>query len=427
MVTLKNSPLLGCIADDFTGASDLAGFLVESGMRTLQINSVPQSKASEFEDFDAIVIALKSRSEPKHDAVRNSLAALAWLQKAGCKKFYFKYCSTFDSTSEGNIGPVTDALLDALGQTSTIVSPALPVNGRTIYQGHLFVGAQPLHESPLKDHPVTPMLDASLVRLMEAQSSGKAVSVPYSIVDQGEGVLRAELLRLAKNFRYLIVDALKTEHMITLGHCCEAFKLVTGASGLATDLCAEFEAQGFVRSLANYSVARLDAPTLVLSGSCSAMTQLQVAEFKKQRVSLYLNPFDLMSGVQSVKTIMRWIHENIGNKVMMIYATAAPDVIAKVHAQIGKKESQQLIENVFAEIARESIDVGVRNIVVAGGETSGAVVKSLGITALRIGKIITPGVPLVQTLGADKINLALKSGNFGQSDFFSKAVEALSC
>jgi 3-dehydrotetronate 4-kinase len=427
MINEKKVALLGCIADDFTGASDLAGFLVESGMRTLQINDIPKFMPSELDEFDAIVIALKSRSEPIQAAVRNSLAALAWLQEAGCRKFYFKYCSTFDSSAEGNIGPVTDALLDVLGQTSTIICPALPVNGRTVYQGHLFVGAQPLQESPLKDHPVTPMLDSSLIRLMEAQSSGKAVSIPYHIVDQGEQVLRNELVRLAKHYRYLVVDALKTEHLITLGHCCQAFQLVTAASGLATDLCAEFEVQGFVRTHAGNSVSRLAAPTLVLSGSCSAMTQQQVAAFKQQHLSLHLNPFDLVSGAQTMATIMQWLNDNIRHNILMIYATETPDFIARVHAEIGKIESQHLIENTFADVAKASITSGVRNIIVAGGETSGAIVKSLGIDALRIGKIITPGVPVVQTLGIDKINLALKSGNFGQSDFFFKAVEALSC
>ncbi len=424
---MTHKPFLGCIADDFTGASDLAGFLAESGMRTLQINSVPTTSPEDYQQFDAIVIALKSRSEPVQTAVAESLSALQWLRQAGCEKFYFKYCSTFDSTNQGNIGPVTDALLNELEQTCTIVCPALPVNGRTIYKGHLFVFDQPLHESPMKNHPITPMRDSSLIRLMEAQSTGKAINIPYQIVDQGEAALTAELERLSKTHQYLVIDALKTEHLITLGHCCKPFKLVTGGSGLAIDLCAEFEPQGFVRKAVRDSVSSLKAPTVVLSGSCSAMTQQQVAAFKENHSSLFLDPFALRSGELTLDTISEWIKVHISKEIPLIYATAAPDFVARVHQEIGNHESQLLLENTLSAVAGICHDLGVRNFVVAGGETSGAVVKHLAISQFQIGPIITPGVPMVQTLGEDKINLALKSGNFGQADFFSKAVEVLSC
>ncbi len=426
---MKQRPVLGCIADDFTGATDLASFLVASGMRTIQVNGIPRSdELARYTNCDALVIALKSRSEPVEKAVADTLAALEVLQALGCRKTYFKYCSTFDSTPQGNIGPVIDALLDTLGETSTIVCPALPVNGRTVYQGHLFVFGQLLNESSMRNHPVTPMQDANLMRLLEAQGAGKAINIPFATIDQGIDAIRQACSAAREHHRYLITDALTHTHLKYLGAAAADFRLVTGGSGLAADLCAEFESQGFVRTEPSQSIARIAAPTVILSGSCSAMTQQQVRHYQAAGPSLFVDPFSVACGAQTLHHIVQWVDSQIaGGKVPLVYATADAEFVARVNAALGAQTAQALLEKTLAELAQLCVQRGVRNLIVAGGETSGAVVKQLGCHAFHIGETITPGVPIVQTLGETKINLVLKSGNFGQENFFNLAVETLSC
>lgn len=424
---INGKPWLGCIADDYTGASDLASFLVASGMRTLQFNGVPSlGVLRDYHGFDAVVVAIKSRTAPVDEAVADSLASLKTLRDLGCRKFFFKYCSTFDSTAQGNIGPVIDALLDELDQQSTVLCPALPVNGRTVYKGHLFVFDQLLSDSSLKDHPLTPMRDASIVRLIEAQGRGRAVNIPFETVEKGETALIEALHAHAGSYRYLVVDATKNEHLMTLGHSLERFHLVTGGSGLAIDLCAEFERQGFVRKPIEGLFKALPGAAVVLSGSCSAMTQKQVEIYQQHHPSLNVDPFLLNAKTQSIESIVDWVLSHAGQSPL-VYTTADTAFIERVHKEIGQHAAQTLLEHTLASVAERCVEQGVQNVIVAGGETSGAVVKALGITAFQIGPSIAPGVPMMQTVAGKPINLALKSGNFGSDDFFERAVEMLTC
>ncbi|WP_166425846.1 3-oxo-tetronate kinase [Paraglaciecola sp. 20A4] len=419
-------PILGCIADDFTGASDLASFLVNSGLRTLQLNRMQVDSDLELDGYDAIVIALKTRTVDAHTAVEKSLAALHWLQGLGCRKFYFKYCSTFDSTPDGNIGPVIDALLDSLELQSTIVCPALPVNGRTVYMGHLFVGDAPLNESSLKDHPLTPMKDSSVVRLIEAQGKGKAVNIPYYCIEGDEASLRQSLLDAAQKYRYIVLDTLSTTHLERIGRNVEAFTLITGGSGLATNLSSEFTKYGHVPNSSKIAARLPGGPTVILSGSCSTMTQLQVAQYKQKHPALYIDPFKLLNQTQTYKQILDWTVQN-KSAAPLIYTTSTKEIVSKVQSEIGFEKSQTLLEGTLAKLARDCIQAGFKNIIVAGGETSGAVVKTLDIHALEIGQSVSPGVPILHSITPPIINLALKSGNFGDHTFFQTALEKLTC
>ncbi|MBU2879901.1 MULTISPECIES: 3-oxo-tetronate kinase [Aliiglaciecola] len=419
-------PILGCIADDFTGASDLASFLVNSGLKTVQINRFPLDSELELEGYDAIVVALKTRTVDASDAVETSLAALYWLQGLGCRKYYFKYCSTFDSTPKGNIGPVIDALLDALKLSSTIICPALPVNDRTVYMGHLFVGDAPLNESPLKDHPLTPMQDSSVVRLIEAQGRGKAVNIPYHCIEGDEVYFKAALRAAAKNYRYIVLDTLSTEHLERIGRNVDAFPLITGGSGLATNLTHEFAQYGWVANSVKNTTQQTDGPTLILSGSCSAMTQRQVADYKQAHPALYIDPFKLLNQSQTYEQILAWALQN-KSAAPLIYTTSSKEVVDKVQSEIGFEKSQVLLEGTLAKLAEDCIKAGFKNIIVAGGETSGAIVKRLDIPAFEIGQSVSPGVPILHSITPPIINLALKSGNFGDQTFFQSALEKLTC
>lgn len=424
----KQTPWLGCIADDYTGATDLASFLVASGLKTLQINGLPSDEqCANLTEVDALVIALKSRTLPVDEAVDVSLAALAKLQELGCQKFYFKYCSTFDSTTKGNIGPVADALMAALGEHSTLVCPALPVNGRTVYQGSLFVFDQPLHESPMKDHPLTPMTDSSVVRMIEAQGAGKAKLVPFGIIDQGEQAIAEAFANSRENAQYVVADALTQAHLASMSAGIAQFKLITGGSGLAVALGTVFEQQGGQLKSALDSVRPIKAPSLVLSGSCSSMTLKQVAAYKERHPTLLLDVDKLARGEQNLASLLVWL-DTVKDQAPLIAATAPPEEIVQNQEKYGASYVAELIEQTFANLSRRAqSELGFRNFVVAGGETSGAVVNGLGVDSFFIGKTIAPGVPMVQTLSKVPINLALKSGNFGETDFFYKAVETLTC
>lgn len=419
-------PLLGCIADDFTGASDLASFLVASGMKTLQVNTLRDVNGLEIEEYDAIVVALKTRTISADSAVEMSLLALDWLQNVGCRKFYLKYCSTFDSSRSGNIGPVIDALLHALKQTSTIICPALPVNGRTVYQGYLFVGDKLLNESPLKDHPLTPMRDASLVRLIEAQGQGKATHIPLSVIEGDESQLRSKLIKAADDFRYVILDAVSTANLLTIGRVVDSLTLITGGSGLAADLTPFLAAYGFSPQPTEMGHVELGGATLVLSGSCSAMTQAQVALYRQHHPSLYVDPVKLSSGEMQYQDLLEWLNEH-GDDAPLVYTTASKDKVKNTQQLLGFEGSQTLLESTLAQLSMDAVKLGYQNIIVAGGETSGAVVSALGINAFKIGQSVAPGVPIMQSVSLPRVNLVLKSGNFGTETFFQSAKERLRC
>ncbi|MCX7135979.1 MAG: four-carbon acid sugar kinase family protein [Proteobacteria bacterium] len=417
--------LLGCIADDFTGATDLANTLVREGMSTVVVLGVPRP-GGPVPDTDAVIVALKSRSIPAADAIKLSLEALEWLKRGGTKQYYFKYCSTFDSTDAGNIGPVAEALLVALDERFTVACPAFPTNKRTIYQGNLFVGDQLLSESSMRHHPLNPMTDASLVRVLQRQCKGKVGLVPFNIVEQGAEAIRAEMKKLAaSDSRHAIVDAITDQHLLSIGTACADMKLLTGGSGLALGLPENFRRQGLLKTSQANALPHIGGHAIVLSGSCSAATQRQVAEMKKQCESFGIDALALARGDDVVQQALAWAQTRLGDKPVLIYSTAAPQQIEAVQAAVGRERAGSMVEQALSEIAKDLVARGTRRLVVAGGETSGAVVTALGIDGLRVGPEIEPGVPWTASVGDKPIALALKSGNFGSDDFFLKAFQKI--
>lgn len=411
--------MLGVIADDFTGASDIASFLVENGLRTVQMNGVPQTALEQ--EVDAIVISLKSRSNPAQEAVQQSLEALHWLQNNGATQFYFKYCSTFDSTAEGNIGPVTDALLNELDEKFTIITPALPVNGRTIFNGYLFVGQVLLNESGMQNHPITPMTDANLMRLMDRQAQGKTGLVPYADVIKGaDNVKRCFQQLQQQGFRYAVVDAVDNSQLAVLAEAVADMKLVTGGSGLAAYL-AQHQAQGKTHQ----AFVPPKGKTVILSGSCSVMTNKQVAYYQTKAATQWLDVEQALSNDNYVEQLFDWVVEHLDDvQAPLVYATVAPEKLKQIQQQFGAEIASQAIEQTFAQLAARLRNYGVTNFITAGGETSSIVVQKLGFKGFNIGKQIAPGVPWLGVLDAP-VYLALKSGNFGQEAFFSQAQEMM--
>jgi 3-dehydrotetronate 4-kinase len=419
------SVLLGCIADDFTGATDLASMLVRAGMRTVQTIGVP-ADAALAAGADAVVVALKSRTSPTPEAVSQSLAALRWLRGAGARQIYFKYCSTFDSTPAGNIGPVADALLDALGADFTIACPAFPENGRTIYKGHLFVGDVLLSDSPMKDHPLTPMTDASLVRVLARQTRREVGLVEHKTVRRGAAAIRARFDELrAKRTAYAIVDALADEDLMAIGAACADLALVTAGSGVALGLPQNFFAAGLMQPRTDAgALPAVGGKPAVLAGSCSAATRQQVARMAERHPAHALDPIaDPDAARLAAKALAAIAPALEAGKPFLVYSTAEPSQVAAVQAKLGAERAATLVEDALALVAERIVASGVRRLVVAGGETSGAVVKALGVKALAIGPQIDPGVPWTTSVGSGpRVALALKSGNFGAPDFFEKAL-----
>jgi uncharacterized protein YgbK (DUF1537 family) len=432
-MTAQTKPaLLGCIADDFTGATDLANMLVRGGMRTVQTIGVPAS--NQALDADALVVALKSRTIPAADAIAQSLAALDWLRAQGCRQFFFKYCSTFDSTDAGNIGPVTDALLNALSAgfaeraSFTIACPAFPENGRTIFRGHLFVGDALLDESGMENHPLTPMRDANLVRVLQRQTQSKVGLVRYDKVAQGDAAVRAAFDALrADGVRVAIADAVSDADLYTLGAACADLALITGGSGVALGLPANFRRAGLLGEQADAAqLPRVEGLSAVLAGSASKATNAQVAAWRATRPAFRIDPLGAARGEDVVGEALEFARQRfVHAEPVLIYATASPDEVKAVQREIGVNEAGHLVETTLASIARGLRELGVRKFVVAGGETSGAVVQALDVRMLRIGAQIDPGVPATATTDAQPLALALKSGNFGTTDFFDKALRHL--
>ena len=417
--------LLGCIADDFTGATDLASTLVRGGMRTVQLIGVPDGPLPEA---DAVVVALKSRTTPAADAVAESLAALRWLQAAGCRQFFQKYCSTFDSTEAGNIGPVADALVDALGCGFALACPAFPANNRSVFQGHLFVGTALLNESGMEHHPLTPMRDANLVRVLSRQTDGTVGLVPWATVTRGAEAVRAMLNGLKEQGRrYAIVDAITEADLVAIGKAAAAHALITGGSGVAMGLPANFRAAGLLRERADVT-ALPAAPghAAVLAGSCSRATLFQVGAARDRVPTLELDPLATPDAAALARQALQWVDGKLGDAPVVIAASAPPDRVAALQAKLGREAAGLLVEDTLALVAEGLVAAGVRRMVVAGGETSGAVVSRLGVRQLRIGAEIDPGVPWTYAEGSGPaMRLALKSGNFGGRDFFTTAFEAV--
>jgi 3-dehydrotetronate 4-kinase len=416
--------VLGVIADDFTGATDIAGMLVKGGMRTIQTIGVPH-KGTIPDDVDAVVVALKSRSIAAKDAIAQSLEALRVLQAAGSKRFFFKYCSTFDSTDAGNIGPVGDALLDALGAEQAIYCPAFPENGRTIFFGHLFVGSILLSDSHMRHHPLNPMTDSNLARVLARQTRHKVGMVALKQVQAGSATLRAELDKLAiDGVRHVVVDAVADTDLGIIGEAVGDDILVTGGSGVALGLPAAYRRRGLLphRSGAD-ALPKIDGAAAVLAGSCSAATLGQIASFKGAHLALDTEA--ICRGEDVAAKALGWARNKLGNGPILLSVSDKPEAVKALQTKYGVERSSLAIEAAMASLAKGLVAAGVGRLVVAGGETSGAVVGALDVSALRIGPEIDPGVPWTASLGGKPLLLALKSGNFGAPDFFTKAFQLL--
>lgn len=418
--------LLGCIADDLTGASDLALMLAREGLRTVQVVGIPGIDEPAPE-CDAIVISLKSRTIPPREAVAQSLAALEWLRCAGSRQYFFKYCSTFDSTPDGNIGPVADALLDALGGDFTIACPAFPANRRTIYLGHLFVGDDLLSNSSMRHHPLTPMTESNLVAVLGRQTPHKVGLVPFDVVSAGAEPISARFADLrAQGVRHAIVDALTDGNLRAIGTACRDLALVTGGSGVAMGLPENFRARRLVPDRRGIEpLSETHGYAAVIAGSCSAMTLRQVAEMQARHPSFVIDPLAIAAGDDVAGAALAWALPKLANGPVLVYASAPPDRVADIQERLGRAEAGEIVERTLATVARGLVAAGVGRLVVAGGETAGAVVAALGAKTLRIGPEIAPGVCWSQTIDKRGICLALKSGNFGDADFFRHAFEVL--
>ncbi len=418
--------LLGAIADDFTGATDLANSLTRRGMPCVQLNGLPGPDEAAGPEA-AQVIALKTRSIAAQEAVAQSLAALDWLRARGCETVFFKICSTFDSTDRGNIGPVAEALLAALGGDIAVACPAAPENGRTVYQGHLFVGDRLLSETGMRDHPLTPMTDSDLVRVLGRQSQGKVGLVPHHRVAVGAAAVAKAVAGLRETgHRFAIVDAIDEADLAVIAEGAVDLPLLVGGSGLATGLPALFRRQGRLSAETASAPPVVEGAAAVLSGSCSQATNAQVAAMAAARPSYRLDPAALARDEAAVDEALDWAAGHLEGGPILLYATAPPDEVAAIQAALGRERAGALVERAMAALATGLLRLGVRRLVVAGGETSGAVVSALGLRRLAIGPEIAPGVPWTFSGGPPPIALVLKSGNFGGPNFFAEAFEVLS-
>jgi 3-dehydrotetronate 4-kinase len=420
---------LGCIADDYTGASDLANTLTRCGLRTVQTIGVPASDLA-LPDVDAVVVSLKSRSIEAGVAVSRSREAEKWLRGRGADHLLFKVCSTFDSTDAGNIGPVMDALRADSGDAIVLVTPAFPETGRTVYQGNLFVGAVPLNESPLKDHPLNPMHDSNLVRVLARQSKTKVGLAGLADIARGPDAMRARLADLAaKGFGAAIADAVFERDLETIGAVALDHRVSVGASGLGLGLARALVVSAKVKS--NTADAASDAPVggaaACLAGSCSQATLQQITSAERAMPVLHLDADQVVAGKDEARRALAWAKERLEHGPVLIASSSTPDQVAALQARHGRDTAGHAIEQAMADIAEGLVEAGVRRLVVAGGETSGAVVDRLRIPGFLVGAEIAAGVPVLRAVGArdGKMLLALKSGNFGGPEFFSDALKLM--
>ncbi|MGG7518748.1 3-oxo-tetronate kinase [Allorhizobium undicola] len=419
--------LLGVIADDFTGASDIAntiakGLCGEGGLRTAQFLGIPEQPAPG--EIEAGVIALKSRSIPAAEAVEQSLAALAWLRAQGCGQIIFKYCSTFDSTQQGNIGPVGEALANALGVKGVVACPAFPGAGRTLYQGHLFVKDRLLNQSGLEHHPLNPMTDPDLRRWLRFQTNSPVGHVAWARVAKGTAAIDADLKQASEaGETMVIVDAVSDDDLIVIGEALRDAPLITGGSGIAIGLPRNFIRRGLAKG-SKAVTPPIAGPEAILAGSCSGATRGQVDQHKARHPALALDVDSVMTGETTSREAVEFITTNHG-KSPLVYSSGTPEEVARLQERYGRDKVAHTLDRLFADTARELVARGVRRLVVAGGETSGAVVSALDLGPLAIGPEIDPGVPVLVSGGSQPVALALKSGNFGAPDFFEKALGRL--
>lgn len=415
-----NVPWLGVIADDFTGASDVAGTLVGAGMRVVQTFGIPDP-SMQLHDVDCIVVSLKTRSIPAAEAVEQSLAAARALKSRGVQQLYFKYCSTFDSTPEGNIGPVADALRTELvpaGQI-TVVAPGTPALRRTVYNGVLFAGADLLQESSMRNHPLTPMADSSVPRLLQAQTKNLVGQIGYSVIEAGAPAVRSQFQTLSgQGAGYAVVDTLTDSHLAVLGAAALDHPLVTGGSGLVGGLAA---ARGFRDHHESGRAARPTGPAAVVAGSCSEMTNVQIDTFRRFRPCFLMDPIAIAEGHDVVAEALQFARENLADGPILIHSTASPEEVSRVQKELGRARAAEITEDSLSTIAEGLVGLGIRQLIVAGGETSGAVVRRLGITTAHVGKEVSPGVPWLKTETEPALSILLKSGNLGTPELFLDA------
>lgn len=414
---MSDKILIGCIADDFTGASDAASFLMKAGMRTILFNGVPRNDLNE--KCDAVVIALKTRSERTEQAVSDSLAGIKWLQKQGTVHYYSKYCSTFDSTPRGNIGPILDAVMEYLNIKCSILCPALPVNGRTVKDGILYVNGIPLAESPMKNHPLNPMWDSDIVNLMKPQSKYPCLKISIEQMKQGYKAVWKEIEEKTGGLShfYLIPDFYEDEHAQLITDIFGGLELLSGGSGILTELGHRFIGKNDVK---NSLPSAVQGKAVILAGSCSVATRRQIKEYQKNNgMSVKMDPLRLVSGEDTAETYWRSAAEH---DTVLIYSSDSEEEVKKVQQAVGDRASECL-EKATAELALLGRADGCTRFIVAGGETSGAVTQALGYDSYWIGESVAPGVPIMMPLGHPEIRLILKSGNFGQPDFFLRALK----
>ena len=420
---------LGCIADDYTGASDLANTLTRCGLRTVQTIGVPSNDLA-LPDVDAVVVSLKSRSIEASLAVSRSRAAEKWLRGRGAAHVLFKICSTFDSTDDGNIGPVMDALRADAGDAIVLVTPAFPETGRTVYQGNLFVGSVPLNESPLRDHPLNPMHDSNLVRVLARQSKTRIGLVALADIARGPDAVRARLADLSKQgFGAAIADAVFDGDLETIGAVALDHRLSVGASGVGLGLARALVASGRVKPNASDAIseAPVGGPAACLAGSCSQATLQQIARAEEAMPVLHLEADKAVAGKDEARRALAWAKDRLKQSPILIASSSTPEQVAALQARHGRDAAGHAIEQAMADIAEGLVQSGVRRLVVAGGETSGAVVDRLGIPGFLVGAEIAAGVPVLRAVGASHgpMLLALKSGNFGGPEFFSDALKLM--
>lgn len=425
---MTDTLLLGCIADDFTGASDLANTLANTpantqagaGMRTTQYIGVPND--NDKCQCEAAIIALKSRSIDAHDAVAQSLQALRWLHAQGARQFLFKYCSTFDSTPSGNIGPVAEALAAELNTEAVVVCPAFPTTGRTVFQGHLFVFDKLLNESGLENHPLNPMTDADLRRWLLPQCKTKVGHIAHDVVSAGAANIKTALAdAAARKETLVVVDATDDQDLFAIGEACTDAKLITGGSGIALGLPENFRRQSLLGTHGN-SFTPQSGDAVILCGSCSETTRQQIVAYKNGP-HIELDVDTLLDKSLTTDSIITRLP---ADRTALIYSSAEPDAVKRLQIKYGTEEVAVAIESFFGELATKLVDAGVERLVVAGGETSGAIISALHLDAFDIGPEIDPGVPALSTISGDRtLAVALKSGNFGAEDFFERALHAL--
>ncbi len=420
---MKKKILIGCVADDFTGASDAASFLISKGLKTILFNGIPEG---EIEDCDSVVIALKSRTQEITSALADTKKAFAWLEEKGAEHLYFKYCSTFDSTKEGNIGPVTDMLLETYNEKYTILSPALPVNGRSVKNGILYVDGVPLSETHMKNHPLTPMWESEIGKLMEPQGKYETLNVNYELLEKSKEEVLAvvEEFGKGKEHFYIVPDYVNDENGLKVAEVFGGLKILTGGSGILAPLAAKY-----IQTQESKEKKLLETATagkgLVLSGSCSKATLAQVADFQAKGYKSYkMDPIAMLNGEDTVEHIWKFIEDNQEQEVV-IYSSDSAENVTEIQ-KLGVEKIAGILEGATAELAKRAVENGYTRIIVAGGETSSAVAKKLGYNSFEIGESVAPGVPVMAPLSNGNVRVVLKSGNFGQVDFFDRAVKMTS-